>query len=37
MVFLALYRGSLFNFDRNIAFWNFLAAGNYAGASPHCV
>jgi hypothetical protein len=26
-----IYRGSLFNFDRKIAFWNFLAAGNYAG------
>jgi hypothetical protein len=27
----AMFRGSLFNFDHKIAFWNFLAAGNYAG------
>lgn len=24
-------RGSLFNYDSSVAFWNFLAAGNYAG------
>jgi hypothetical protein len=23
--------GSLFNYDNNVAFWNFAAVGNYAG------
>ena len=25
------YRGSLFKYDNSISFWNFCAAGNYAG------
>ena len=30
MMFHCLYRGSLFKYDDDIAYWNFLAAGNYA-------
>ena len=27
----AFTRGSLFKYDNKVAFWNFLAVGNYAG------
>ena len=32
-VLISYYSGSLFKYDNKVAFWNFLAAGNYAGNS----